>query len=72
MLVLGVPLVNDELVVEQNDFAINVFDQNSEAFRANMDSVIPAEIWRDDQVNSEQRSSYWLHVGLRLKDLVDI
>ena len=47
VLVLGVPLTQNEVVVEQNNLAVDVFDEDQEVFSHAMDLLIPLEVRND-------------------------
>ena len=51
--VLCVALTENECIVEQDYFAIDVFDNNPERLRSSMDLLVPLEIRDDSEIDSK-------------------
>ena len=47
VLILGVSLTQNEGIVEKNNFAIDVFDQDEEGFCSAVDFFVPSEVRND-------------------------
>ena len=47
MFVFGVALAENESVMEEDDFTVNIFDKNIECLCGAMYLLVPAEIWND-------------------------
>ena len=47
VLVLGVSLTKDERVMEEDDLAIHVLDQDPEGLGASMNLLVPSEVGND-------------------------
>ena len=54
MLVLGVSLSQDELVLEKDQLAIHILNEDPEGERLSMDTVFPPEIRGDGEINTQQ------------------
>ena len=74
MLVLGVTLTEDEGVVEEDNFAIDILDDDPEGFRSTMNLLVPSEIGDDRQVDTEKRAGdrldLCLQPGLRVSQML--
>jgi len=58
-------LMEDERIVEENDFAINILDEDDECFRSAVNLFIPSEVRYDGKVNTEEGTGDGLHLCLQ-------
>ena len=65
MLILCITLMEDERIVEENDFAINILDEDDECFRSTVNLFIPSEVGYDGKVNTEEGMGDGLHLCLQ-------
>lgn len=61
--VLGVALEEEERVVVEDDFAVDVFDDDPKGFGASVDFFVPAEIGGDGEFDAEERAGDGLNLG---------
>ena len=52
MFVLGVSLTQNKVVVEQDDFAVDVFDEDEKIFCRAVDLLIPPEVRNDGKIDT--------------------
>jgi len=52
MFILCIMLMEDERVVEDNDLAINIFDEDKKRFRPAVNLFIPSEVGYDRKVDA--------------------
>ena len=65
MLILCIMLMEDERIVEENDFAINILDEDDEHFRSAVNLFIPSEVGYDGKVDTEEGTGDGLHLCLQ-------
>ena len=65
MLVLGVSLAQHEVVMEQHNLAVDVFDHDEEVLCCAMDLLVPPEVRNNGKINAKQRSGDWLDLSLQ-------
>jgi hypothetical protein len=65
MLVLSVALSENEDIMEQDDLAVDVLDENMERFGTSVDFCVPLEIGDDRKVDSEERTRDGLNLSLK-------
>ena len=65
MLVLGVSLTQNEVVMEQNDLTVNVFDEDEEIFCCAVDLLVPSEIGNDREIDAKQKAGDGLNLRLQ-------
>jgi len=65
MLVLGVSLTQNEVVMEKDDFAVDVFDEDKEVFCRAVDLLVPSEVRNDRKIDTKQRSGDGLDLRLQ-------
>ena len=52
MFVLGVLLTQNKVVVEQDDFAVDVFDEDEKIFCHAVDLLVPPEVRNDGKIDT--------------------
>jgi hypothetical protein len=52
-------------VMEENDLAIYIFDDDHEGFCSTMIFPFPAKIGGGGKINLQKRTSYWLYLSLK-------
>ena len=63
--VRGVALAEDKGVVEEDDFAVDVFDEDVEGFGAAVHFGVPLEVGGDGEVDAEERAGDGLDLGVQ-------
>jgi len=58
-------LMEDERIVEENDFAINILDEDDERFRSAMNLFVPLEVGYDGKIDTEEGTDDGLHLCLQ-------
>jgi hypothetical protein len=66
VILFSVTLAEDELVVEENDLSVDIFNEDPERFRCAVDLLLPLEVGSDGELDSEKRSSDRLNVSRKL------
>ena len=67
VLVLCIPLSQDELVVEEDNLAVDVLNKDPERLGTTMNFLVPSEVWRDGQVYPQECSSDRLDLRRQLE-----
>ena len=62
---LGVLLPKDECIAEEDDFAIDILDEDSERLSIAMSFIVPAEVGDDGEVNAKEGTCNGLNCGLQ-------
>jgi hypothetical protein len=57
-------LTKNKGIAEEDDFAVDIFNQDDERFCRSVDLLVPTEIWDDRQIDSQKRASDWLDLSL--------
>jgi len=57
--------MEDERIVEENDFAINILDKDDEHFCSAVNLFVPSEVGYDGEVNTEEGMGDGLHLCLQ-------
>jgi len=65
MLILCITLTEDERIVEENDFAINILNEDDERFRSAMNLFVLSEVRYDGKVDMEEGTGDGLHLCLQ-------
>jgi len=65
VLILCITLMEDERIVEENDFAINILDKDDERFCSAMNLFIPSEVRYNGKVDMEEGMDDGLHLCLQ-------
>jgi hypothetical protein len=73
VILLGIALTEHELVVEEDDFAVDVLNDDPERFRATVHLLVPLEVGGDGELDAEEGAGDGLDVSLKLEfgELVD-
>jgi hypothetical protein len=67
VLVLGIPLPEHERVVEEDELAVDVLDEDVERLRGAVHGLGPLEVGRDREVDAQERARDRLHLRLQLQ-----
>ena len=54
--------------MEQNDLAVDIFNEDPEALGSAVDLLIPPEVRNDGEINTEEGASNRLHLGRQPSD----
>jgi len=65
VLILCITLTENERVVEENDLAIDIFDEDNKCFRSAVNLFVPSEIGYDGKVDTEKGASDGLYLCLQ-------
>ena len=54
VLLLCISLTENKGIAEEDNFAVDVFNQDDERFCRSVDLLVPTEIWDDRQIDSQK------------------
>ena len=63
--VLGISLTQDEVVMEQDNLAVDVFDEDEEVFCRAVDLLVPSEVRNDGKIDTKERAGDGLNLCLQ-------
>ena len=67
MLTFRISLSEDESVVEEDRFTVDIFDHDDELLSATTNLLIPSEVRSDRQIDTKQQSHNGLYLRLKVK-----
>ena len=67
VLVLGISLPQNKAVVEENNFAVNIFHKDDKCLCATVSLLVPPEVRDDRKINAKQRACNGLDLCLQPK-----
>jgi len=65
VLILCITLTEGERIMEENDFAINILDEDDERFCSAMNLFVPSEVRYNGKVDTEEGMGDGLHLCLQ-------
>ena len=65
VLILGVSLTQNEVVMEQDNLAVDVFDEDEEVFCRAVDLLVPPEVRNNGKIDAKQRAGDGLNLRLQ-------